>query len=357
MSPTVAINKLWHATAGLYLWEFFTTLDYEWNIIQGRLPFRWPTFLIYSVTRLATLMSIVFALFNMNAKGHYNCEAVAVSTLIFGYMAFAGGSLLIVLRIIAIWNKRKPIITIAAIIWSTNVAFLIQGTVRIRSTFIEAQDTCAVTNIESAKLNIIAILVTDILLLIIMLIGLLRLRCNEHGAFSMGRLLWRQGLIWLFIVTVFEVPAVVLMSLNLNGPLDYLFWLSQLIAMSIAGTRIHRSLVDFAYDNTDVYDRGTFTSAPAYSAGGRRSHGHGSSEPNDSKTLASGHTAPKVNNPSRSLFNPSNGMEVAIHMAYEEYQTPTSIRTASGSVVSGEEQLGEKPAGLGLDDDVEKMAY
>jgi hypothetical protein len=127
--------------------------------------------------------------------------------------------------------------------------------------------------------------------------------------------------------------------------------------MSIAGTRIHRSLVDFAYDNTDVYDRGSFTSAHAHSASGWRSHGHGSSEPNDSKTLASGHTVPKVNNPSGSLFNPSNGMEVtvAIHMAYEEYQTPTSIH--SGSVVSGEEQSGKKPTGLGLDDDVEKMAY
>ena len=22
-------------------WEFFTTLDYEWNVIRGRLPYRW----------------------------------------------------------------------------------------------------------------------------------------------------------------------------------------------------------------------------------------------------------------------------------------------------------------------------
>jgi hypothetical protein len=79
-----------------------------------------------------------------------------------------------------------------------------------------------VINIESAKLNSVAILVTDTLLPVIMLIGLLRLRCNEHGAFSMGRLLWRQGLIWLFVVTVFEVPAVVsveIYALDLSFPL------------------------------------------------------------------------------------------------------------------------------------------
>jgi len=51
--------KLWHAVAGLYLygltlscvfyaiqlykcsWEFVTTLDYEWRVIRGRIPYRW----------------------------------------------------------------------------------------------------------------------------------------------------------------------------------------------------------------------------------------------------------------------------------------------------------------------------
>jgi hypothetical protein len=65
---------------------------------------------------------------------------------------------------------------------------------------------CMETNLQSLKLNIIATLVSDVLLLLIMLIGLLRLRYHEHGAFSMGRLLWRQGLIWLFIATASEVP-------------------------------------------------------------------------------------------------------------------------------------------------------
>lgn len=56
----VVALKLWHATSGLYMsvvftiflhvahtqlslssWEFFTTLDYEWAVIRGRLPYRW----------------------------------------------------------------------------------------------------------------------------------------------------------------------------------------------------------------------------------------------------------------------------------------------------------------------------
>jgi len=33
--------KFWHAIGGLYFWEFFTTLDYEWRVIRGDLPYRW----------------------------------------------------------------------------------------------------------------------------------------------------------------------------------------------------------------------------------------------------------------------------------------------------------------------------
>jgi hypothetical protein len=119
--------------------------------------------------------------------------------------------------------------------------------------------------------------------------------------------------------------------------------------LSIAATRIHRSLADFAYENTGVYGKDSFTPAPPHN--GRRSHGL--SEPNGSKTLASGRTAPKVNL-SGSLFTPPNGLEVAIHMVYEEFRTPPSI--PSGSGVDREEQLGEKSAGLGLDGDVGKIA-
>jgi len=344
----LAVIKLWHAMAGLYLWEFFTTLDYEWSIIQGRRPFRWPTFIIYSVTRLSTLMSIVFALFNANARGHFNCEAVMVFTLLFGYMAFAGGSCLIVLRIIAIWRQKKSIIVIAAIIWGTNVAFLIQSIIRIRAVYAEAANTCVVLNIQSTKVNILVTLVADILLLLIMLVGLLRLRCHEHGAFSMGRLLWRQGLIWLFIATISEVPPAVFICLNLNDPFNYMFWVSSLMALSIAATRIHRSLVDFAYENTEVNDRGAFTCTPAPSG----QTCNVSSEPSSSKTLVSGFTGTKIDR-SASLFTPPNRMEVAIHMAYEQYQTPDSVH--SGSLMSAEDSL-RKPAELGLDEDVEKIA-
>ena len=42
------------------------------------------------------------------------------------------------------------------------------------------------------KLNFIVILATDSFLLLVMFIGLLRLRLHERSAFGLGRLLWKQ---------------------------------------------------------------------------------------------------------------------------------------------------------------------
>ncbi|KAI9508046.1 hypothetical protein F5148DRAFT_1199660 [Russula earlei] len=36
-----SVVKLWHAVDGLYIWEFVTTLDYEWSVFKGHRPYRW----------------------------------------------------------------------------------------------------------------------------------------------------------------------------------------------------------------------------------------------------------------------------------------------------------------------------
>jgi hypothetical protein len=51
---------------------------------------------------------------------------------------------------------------------------------------------CLVTNIETSQPSLISLFVTDCLLLLFMLAGLLRLRRRGGGAYELGRLLWRQ---------------------------------------------------------------------------------------------------------------------------------------------------------------------
>lgn len=246
-----ALVKFCHLAGSLYLWEFFNTLDYEWSIFRGHRPYRWSIW-IYCITRVATLTAVVLNLVGLNVTTKINCQLWITFVLIFAYLAFATASLLIVLRIMAIWNKNRVVVAISLGVWVTNIAFLIQGIARLRSTWVPAQERCVLHDTESNKPNIIATLITDIILSFIMLIGLLRLRRYGFGTFGMGQLLWKQGIIWLFIATFAEVTPVVFISLDLNDPFNLMFQIPSMTIMTIGATRMYRSLADFASESTEV---------------------------------------------------------------------------------------------------------
>jgi len=170
---------------------------------------------------------------------------------------------------VAIWNGQKLVIAITAGIWLANIGFFIQSLARVRTSWDPLLTTCNVLDIHSTKLNTITTLFTDIALLLIMLVGLLRLGFHEPGVYGLGRLLWRQGIVWLFIATIAEIPPVVFISLNLNDPLDYMFSFPAMVIMTIAATRIYRSLSNFSSNSASRSDNFFSTGSTAVVKGSR----------------------------------------------------------------------------------------
>jgi len=251
VQDSLAVHKFWHTVSGLFIWEFFTTLEYEWDVLQGRRPYRW-TIWVYSIARLSTLIGVVLGFVLMDTSTKINCQVGISFVISLSFLSTASASLLIVLRIIAIWNRKKLAMWISLGVWGCNAAFLIQGAVRLRSGWVPASRGCVPLETESSKPTLIAMLVTDVTLLLIMLVGLLRLRYHRSNMFGLTQLLWRQGLIWLLIATVVEVPPVVFIALNLNVPFNVMFQPPAWITMVIAATRMHRSLVDFTTGSSNI---------------------------------------------------------------------------------------------------------
>ncbi len=71
----------------------------------------------------------------------------------------------------------------------------------MRSAWDPLLQDCIVLNTEEIKHNIILILITDIVLLLMVLIGLLCLH-DSGGSFTLGRLLWKQVESERFLFTV-----------------------------------------------------------------------------------------------------------------------------------------------------------
>jgi hypothetical protein len=63
---------------------------------------------------------------------------------------------------------------------------------QLRSNWDVILGQCLVPNSDSNKLNIIVLLVTDVLLLLMVLVGLFSLRSDGIGTFGVGQLLWKQ---------------------------------------------------------------------------------------------------------------------------------------------------------------------
>jgi len=237
------VVKFWHTVDGLFIWEFVTTLDYEWSVIRGRRPYRW-TIWVHSLTRVAALLAVIVNMIGFDAASPINCQAWVIFEVLFAYIAIAGASMLLVLRTIAIWNRDKIVYTIVVCIWSTNVSFLIHSIVQIRSSWEPVLNTCSVLNTDSSKYNIPITLATDVILFFTMLIGLFRLRLGV-GTSVLGRVLWTQGVIWFLLATMVQLPAAVLILLDLNPPLNLMFQTPAMVTLIIAATRMYRALTDF----------------------------------------------------------------------------------------------------------------
>ncbi|KAH9964910.1 hypothetical protein BC827DRAFT_1265597 [Russula dissimulans] len=219
------LQKFWHTISGLYVWEFITTLGYELDIFRGRRPYRW-TIWIYSFTRVATLVAVILNFVVLDIMTPIDCQVWLPIEFIFSYLGVSAASLLIIFRIFAIWNKDRVVLTISAAAWIRSRGPVVYLNDFRHSKFIPLQtrsawnsdvQTCVVPYSESNKLNITVALIADVIVLLTVLIGLFRLQREGVGRFGIGLLLWNQGVIWLILATIAEVPPTVLLILNLNG--------------------------------------------------------------------------------------------------------------------------------------------
>ncbi|KAN0116417.1 hypothetical protein V8E52_006036 [Russula decolorans] len=306
--------KFSHAIGGLYIWDYFTTLDYEWRVIRGRLPYRW-TIWIYSVARLAGLVSVILCFVTVDVTTPINCQLWVLFAALFLSLASIAASLLIVLRTIAIWNRNKVVVTLTIIVLGTSIGFHLRNIALVHSTWDSTQLACGPVKNDSNALGFIATTIADMVLLLIILASLLDMRCRGGGAFGLTRLLWKQGIIWLVLGCAVDIPQLVFTSLHLNDQSQVLFEVPGQITIVIAATRMHRSLVNFASGSSDV--------------------AHESPSP-QVRNLTSSKTK-RADTPSTALGR----VEIAMHTAIERHPTSLTKDDDSSTIISTSEQTPE----------------
>jgi len=119
-AENVALVKFMHVLGGIYLWEFISHVGFECSVITGKRKFTW-TFLLYLGCRLCPLFAIATQFLGFDLYHKIDCQAWVIAAFIFGYLSFAFASSLIVLRVVALWDRNRNVTALALVFWFANI--------------------------------------------------------------------------------------------------------------------------------------------------------------------------------------------------------------------------------------------
>ncbi|KAH9074399.1 hypothetical protein EDB83DRAFT_1960332 [Lactarius deliciosus] len=232
------LTKLFHAIGSLYIWETVLTAGFELDVLRGKRPYKWTIWLYLGTRYTLLLMFIMF--FIDNDAGHVPCQAFIIANFALSYISWGFASLIIVLRVIAIWGRNAVVSSIALSVWLAGLAFHIRTVTRIEVAYNSLFGACIVLKTQSGLASVVAILSVDAILLVIMLIGLLR---HMHGGSTgVWHLLYKQCIIWMILIAIAEIPPVVFFGLDLNDAWNEMFPGVGVTIVSICAARMYRSL-------------------------------------------------------------------------------------------------------------------
>ncbi|KAI9458663.1 hypothetical protein BJY52DRAFT_417595 [Lactarius psammicola] len=232
--------KVMHTFAGLYMWEYFTTLDFEWEVYTGRRQWRW-SFLVYASARLLALACVIAGLVGFNLTREFSCTFWLRCVLITAWFSACSASLLLVLRGIAIWGRQTWTVVTTGLAWLSGLAAALYAITRGQAQWSPQFRTCNVFHTTEYKWSIMINFIEDFILLAIMIWGVLRKRNATH----LWNLLYLQGLFWVLTATLTELPSVALSFQNINEPWNLMFQYPHLTIMVITSSRAYRDLFQY----------------------------------------------------------------------------------------------------------------
>ncbi|KAI0259258.1 hypothetical protein BC834DRAFT_1045400 [Gloeopeniophorella convolvens] len=240
----LALVKLVHVMTGISIWEILINLPFDLSIFTGKRRFRW-TFMLYLGCRWSPIFCLTAMLVGFDVSHKINCMAWVVSVYSFAYLSFMFASALIVLRIAAIWGHNKFAVGLASATWLTSTGLYMRSTIMLRAVSNPQGSSCVTLNTGKNKVTVLVTVATDTILLGLMLGGLLRWTSEQHAG-GTPRFLYNQGLVWLVVVALAEVPAAVFIMLDLNDPLNLMFTVPAVVIKALGAAHIYRALAEYS---------------------------------------------------------------------------------------------------------------
>ncbi|KAJ7660370.1 hypothetical protein DFH06DRAFT_394432 [Mycena polygramma] len=311
-----AFAKFMHALLGVYIWEWFTSLGFDWDYVSGKRKFRWPM-IFYFLGRYCLLFALIGIAIALNVTTEINCQGLYTFNQCFGNAAIGLASINLSIRTIAVWNQRwfiwVPLVGVILGHWS----LLLHG-VLLKAAWIPEQG-CQITSTDNRLLATTFIygMVFDFTVLCLTAYKLL---FPTGGKSRLMSLIFNDGLIYFVIAFLSSLLATIFMLLNLNPVMSIIANVPTAVASTIVACRAVRRLTNYNATGAQMFGGGATTAASSLKF-------------NNTGTTSG--TATSILRPTV-LTKPSDG----VHVQMETFESPSDRSfleyDASGKITRGE---------------------
>ncbi|KAG7095372.1 hypothetical protein E1B28_006130 [Marasmius oreades] len=247
--------KLVHSLMGVYAWECFLSLDFDFAFITGQKTFRWPM-IFYFANRYLLLCALAGILVSFDSTSQLNCQPLYIFNQLAGNASTGLASINLCLRTIAVYGNYKPITILLVILILGHWSLILMG-VQLTVTWSDEQNACVIvaTNNTILAVTFIYSMCFD---LIVFLLNAYKLsnRRGKHnlvGESRLGKMIFSDGLIYFFVAFLANLIATVFMLLKLNSIMTIIFNVPAVIASTICATRAVRRLNNFKNEGAEVF--------------------------------------------------------------------------------------------------------
>ncbi|KAF7307166.1 hypothetical protein MIND_00510200 [Mycena indigotica] len=255
--------KFQHALLGVYAWEWFISLPFDWQVLTGRKRFRWPL-IFYFANRYLLLGALIGIAIGFDTFQEINCQSLFTFNQFAGDAAVGLASINLSLRTLAIWSQNMYIKALLVIIILGHWSLILQG-VLLDAQWSDELGSCI---IQDTNTTILAATFTYSMCfdLIVLLLNAYKLGVRRQGKSRLTKMIFKDGLVFFFIAFLANLIATVFMFLKLNSIMSVVFNVPAAIASTIVATRAVRRLTNFTSSGPEMYQ------PSGSSTGAMRSH-------------------------------------------------------------------------------------
>ncbi|KZT12960.1 uncharacterized protein LAESUDRAFT_639262 [Laetiporus sulphureus 93-53] len=200
---------------GLYVWEVFQTSGFEWSLITRQRKFTWPLVIVFFLCRYCLLFALCGLIMSLSIRHLISCQALYTFNSWSGNMAILCASTSLMLRTIALWERKKKIVLPLGILCLAHWALLWRGMFVLKADYDPTQGACILTWSNHVFLNVSFFMTMgfDLAILLLTLAALIPHKSRS----DLWTLLFRDGLVYFVIAFCFNALPAILNVMDLNG--------------------------------------------------------------------------------------------------------------------------------------------